>query len=71
MKTFKIFQKVNCPPDMGGVGYIGVITHINDTVCKNHRGEEFQWITVKDFMTRPQTKHVWPSNRLGSAEFSK
>ena len=71
MKTFKVGQKVNCPPDMGGAGYIGVITHINDAVFKNSTGEEYQLVEVKDFNARPQTKHVWPSNRLGSAEFSK
>lgn len=54
---------VQCPADRGEPAYRGSIRHISTTVQTNIRGVRYVWVTVQKMHS--QTRHVWPSHRLG------
>lgn len=63
--AFQLFVDVRVPADRGDPPYVGQVRSVSDDWQRNHKGEPYQWVTVRNPET--QREAVWPSNRLERA----
>ena len=65
-KNLKVGDYVNCPPDRGDIGFLGIVSHLTYTE-NNINGTLYIWVSVKNIDRFPHIESVWPSNRISKA----